>query len=626
MTEAVFNQTFQKALAAEDKTTARVALRQMFETTPNLTNAQLVLKYANEVGFRTTGEEFKVAILRAYTVEPLLPLLQASATLAGLNLRVQVGGFNTYVQDVLSPDSWLYSFGPQMIILALQGRDLLPRLWDRVTESSSGGTEMLVSSALADLGNLLDVLRSRCNASILLPTLDVPVYPRAGILDAQALWGDRAAVDAFNRSLREMAAAQTGVYIVDVEALAGRFGRARWYDDQKWNLARLPFAADALMEIAREYMRYVHVLSGRLCKVIAVDLDNTLWGGVVGEDGLDGIRLVSGHGGAAYLEVQRVLLDLYGRGILLAICSKNNIDDAMAVLERHPSMLLRPTHFAAVRINWEDKAQNLREIADELNLGLDSIAFVDDNPAERDRVLQELPEVHVLDLPENPLHYAQTIRQFPYFERLAVSTEDRERSRYYAEERQRREIRRVTTSIEDFYRSLDMEVEIGEADSKSIARIAQLTQKTNQFNLTSRRYSEQEISALRQQMQWRVYWLRSRDRFGDNGIVGVAIAKLDATTCLIDTLLLSCRVIGRTIEAAMLAEIAEEARGHGARFLRGYFIPTAKNAPAKDFYSLHGFTCEEATSDGASLWRLDMTEMMPKWPDWISRSGALRTA
>ena len=626
MTEADFSRTFEQALAAGDKTTARVALRHIFETRPNLTNAQLVLKYANELGFRTSGDQFKVAILRAYTVEPLVPLLQASATLAGLNLRIEVGGFNTYVQDILSPDSWLYFFRPQMIILAVQGRDLLPTVWDRATETSSTETEMQVSSAMTDLNNLLDVLRNRSNASILLPTVDVPVHPRSGILDAQTLWGDYAVIHAFNRSLREMAATQTGVYIVDVEGLAGRFGRTRWYDDQKWNLARLPFAADALTEIAREYMRYVHVLSGKLCKLVAVDLDNTLWGGVVGEDGLEAIRLGPGHDGAAYLEVQRVLLDLYRRGILLAICSKNNIDDAMAVLERHPRMLLRPAHFAAVRINWEDKAQNLRDIADELNLGLDSIAFVDDNPAERDRVLQELPEVHVVELPENPAVYAQILRKSPYFERLAVSTEDRERSRYYTEERRRREVRCGTTSIEDFYRSLDMEVEIGEADSGSISRIAQLTQKTNQFNLTTRRYSEQEILALAKQMQWRVCWLRSRDRFGDNGIVGVAIVKIDGTTCIIDTFLLSCRVIGRTMETAMLAEISKVAHAHGARFLEGRFIPTSKNAPAKDFYSLHGFTCEESSPSGASLWRLDMTEMMPKWPQWISRSGALQTA
>jgi len=612
------------AVAAGDKAAGVAALRRVFGDRPSLANAQLVLKHAKQLGGENAREEFKVAVLRAYTVEPMLPLLEAYAALAGLDLRVQVGEFNTYMQDILNPDSWLYSFLPRMIILAVQTRDLLPALCDRAAELTPADSNKLVDDALRQLRHLLDIVSSRCKASVIVPTLDIPPYPSAGILDAQAPWGQRAAIDAFNHGLREIAASATGVYVVDMEALAGRFGRSRWYDEQKWNMARLPFAADALPEIAREYFKYVHVLSGKLCKVVAVDLDNTIWGGIVGEDGMDGIQVGLDHRGAAYLQLQRVLLDIYHRGILLAICSKNNREEAMAVLEKHPRMLLRPSHFAAMRINWEDKARNLREIAAELNLGLDAIAFVDDNPAERDRVRQELPEVQVIELPDDPALYASTVAQCPYCERLSVSDEDRDRSRYYAQERQRRVAQLATNSLEDFYRSLKMDVEIGEATPESIPRIAQLTQKTNQFNVTTRRYSEQEITAMAQQTASRVYWLRSRDRFGDNGIVGVGIARLEGDTCTIDTLLLSCRVIGRTIETALLAEIATQARADGARYLEGRFVPTAKNAPAKDFYARHGFTRAEKDGNGASRWRLDLAQSVLNWPEWIDRAGVLQ--
>jgi FkbH-like protein len=248
-------------------------------------------------------------------------------------------------------------------------------------------------------------------------------------------------------------------------------------------------------------------------------------------------------------------------------------------LEAHPGMLLRSSHFAMIRINWEDKARNLRQIAQELNVGLDSIAFLDDDPVERDRVSRQLPEVQIIDLPEEPSLYADTLRQCPFLERLTLSQEDRGRSRYYIEERQRRALQQNTTSLEDFYRSLKMDAEICRANAESIRRIAQLTQKTNQFNLTTRRYSEQQILAMTERPDCRVYSAECRERFGDNGVVGVAIAQTQGSACEIDTFLLSCRVIGRTLEKAMLAHIAQEARTNGIRYLRRWFIPTAENQP-----------------------------------------------
>jgi FkbH-like protein len=285
----------------------------------------------------------------------------------------------------------------------------------------------------------------------------------------------------------------------------------------------------------------------------------------------------------------------------------------MEALSEHPGMLLRPRDFAALRINWNPKEQSLRELAAELNIGLDSIAFLDDNPVERQHIREQAPEVLVLDLPQDPMGYARAIRDCPWFERLALSDEDQRRGEYYAAQRERAELERTVTSKEDFFRSLEQVCEIGLVTDATLARVAQLTQKTNQFNLTTRRYTEQEIAALREAPDCRVWSLKVTDRYADNGLVGVAISKLADGVCEIDTFLMSCRVIGRTVETALLAKIAADAKEQGAAVLLGRFIPTKKNAPAADFYREHGF--EEAEE---GVWKLDLREASVTLPQWIT--------
>jgi FkbH-like protein len=281
-------------------------------------------------------------------------------------------------------------------------------------------------------------------------------------------------------------------------------------------------------------------------------------------------------------------------------------------------MLLKPEQFAALRINWNDKATSIREIAAELNIGLDAIAFLDDNPVEREWVRRQLPMVTVIELPPDPLLFAQTLRGTPMFERLSLSAEDRERGRYYAEQRSRTTLAEQAGSLEDFYRSLAMEIEIEHVTEATQLRVAQLTQKTNQFNLTTRRRSEQEIAALAAGREATVYTARVRDRFGDNGLVGVAIVHCRGDECEIDTLLLSCRVMGRTVETAFLATIAEEARDAGHRTLSGWYRPTAKNAVVEDLYRSHGFIAAEETATGVR-WSLDLTTADLRTPPWIVR-------
>jgi len=300
----------------------------------------------------------------------------------------------------------------------------------------------------------------------------------------------------------------------------------------------------------------------------------------------------------------------------------------MEAIAKHPGMLLRAKHFAALRINWTDKSQNLREIAEELNVGIDALAFLDDNPFEREQVRAALPEVTVIDLshndlPKNPLEYAAAVRNCAVFERLTLSAEDQQRTEMYVAQKQRAGAEQSFQSKEDFFRFLEQEAELEPVSNLTLARIAQLTQKTNQFNLTTRRYTEPQIAEMAKQAEWQIFSIRVRDRFGDHGLVGVAIAHDQGDECEVDTFLLSCRVIGRTVETALLAHLAESAAQRGRKRLVGWFLPTKKNAPARDFYQQHGFERKEV-NDSGSLWTLDLKTSTLRCPEWIKLKTGVR--
>lgn len=578
-------------------------------------SASFIISRFSKLKLAVPLRRFKLAVLRSFTIEPILPVLRAIGLLAGLDIEIRLGAFNAHWQELLDPASWLAGFAPDAVWLAVQGRDLAPRLWGHFTELDESQVHNRAAETLANYGQPIASYRGRHATPIVIHNFQLPAIPSNGVFDAQQMNGQVATFAQMNRGLVELVSQFRNVYVLDYDGLVRRRGEDAFGDPIKWATTRMPLAAREWIHLAREWLRFLCPLSGRVCKVLAVDLDNTLWGGVVGEDGFDGIQLDDQYPGVAYRDVQRALLDLHRRGIILAICSKNNPDDAMDVIDRHPGMLLRKEHFAATRINWAEKAQNLREIAADLNVGFDSIAFLDDNPAEREAVRRQLPEATVIELPLDPMGFASAVHQSPYFERLELSSEDRDRGRFYAEQRERVELRQSTTSLEDFYCSLAMKVEIEPLSSKTLKRAAQLTQKTNQFNLTTRRYTEEQLAQLIPP-KWGAFALRARDRFGDSGLVGLAILKFEADVAEIDTFLLSCRVIGRTIETALLAALAKVAADRRAAKLIGRYVPTPKNEPAREFYPSHGFN-RVGDEQGESRWELPMPEQSLKCPDWI---------
>jgi FkbH-like protein len=599
-------------------------LAELWRRDPASGTASFVTSRLEHLRDKVVLAKFKLVILRSFTVEPIVPLLRAEAFAGGIDLEVHVGDFNTYVQDLLDGQSSLYRFAPNAAVLAVRTDQAAPELWrdfaDLAPEAAQAGAERVVHGYEQWIG----AFRKHSQAALIIHSLERPSIPSLGVLDSQSEAGQSGLIRQINRELRRIAAGFHGVYSLDYDALVARHGSEHWHDERKWLTARLPIATGYLLQMAREWMRFIVSLSGRIAKVLVVDLDNTLWGGVIGEDGMAGIKVGPEYPGAAYQALHRALLDLSRKGILLAVCSKNNLDDAMEALEKHPGMLVRAKHFAAMRINWTDKAQNLREIAAELNVGIDSLAFLDDNPFEREQVRAALPEVTVIDLPKNPLEYAAAVRNCAAFERLTLSAEDQQRTEMYAAQKQRTGAEQTFQSKEDFFRFLEQEAELEPVSDLTLARVAQLTQKTNQFNLTTRRYTEAQIAEMAKKPDWHIFSIRVRDRFGEHGLVGVAITHDVGEQCEVDTFLLSCRVIGRTVETALLAHLAESAVQHGRKRLEGWFLPTKKNAPARDFYEQHGFELQ-ATSCEGSLWTLDLKSSKLRCPDWIKLKVATET-
>jgi FkbH-like protein len=604
------------ALADGDPAGARAFAGAYWRASPNASTARYLTARLDGLWPSARVIDHRVAILRSFTVEPVLPLLEAEAALAGCRLAAWAGEFGAYGQEILDPGSGLYAHAPDTVVVAVQTRDLSPALWSGFAGLSDAAVQEEIAAAAANLGDLVEALRGRTAANILVHNLEPPLRRNAGLLDARRPVGQAEAIAAVNRVLAERLGALPDAYLLDYADLQARYGRARFVSEKKWATAKLPLSVDAIGWLAREWWRHISLFALPRAKVLALDLDNTLWGGVIGEDGLAGLKLSDEYPGVFYRNLQRAVLDIARRGVILAVVSKNNEADALRVFDEHPGMLIRREHLSGMRINWEPKAANLIALAEELNLGLDAFVFVDDNPAEREAVRRSLPEVIVPDLGDDPSAYADILRDLPALERLSASAEDGERARYYAQDRERRDLMAKTENLADFLASLDIGVSIAPVDAMSLPRAAQLTQKTNQLNTTTRRYTESQLAERLATPGWAGYVLSASDRFGDNGVVGVAIVHTEGGVCDIDTLLLSCRVIGRQIETAFLAFLATRARETGAEQLQGWFLPTAKNAPARAIYEQAGLTCVRQDGE-AQLWSLSLSPSAIETPPWI---------
>jgi FkbH-like protein len=513
-----------------------------------------------------------------------------------------------YRQALQDEKSSLVDFKPDALLFAFDAGHLFgfenPAM-------SPADADTLVEATAQRIHGLWQLARVRFAGQLLQQTV-LPVVPRLLGMNEHRLPGSVAyLVDRLNWRLTALADAAS-VDMVDLNRSVLNDGLAAWHDPVLWNRAKQEISPLAGMAYGDLVMRAVGARYGRSAKCLVLDLDNTLWGGVIGDDGLEGIRLGQGSAmGEAFVAFQRYVRALAGRGIILAVCSKNDDENARAPFQRHPDMVLKLEDIACFVANWSDKAANLRFIAERLNIGMDSLVFVDDNPFERNIVRRELPMVSVPEMPEDPSLYSQCIADAGYFEALHVTPEDFERGGQYRANIAREDLRASHTDVEGYLRSLEMDLRWQPFDKVGLQRIVQLINKTNQFNLTTRRYTDADIQEIMQTVGAMTLQLRLLDTFGDNGIIGVVIGRPKKDAIVLDTWLMSCRVLGRQVEEATMNLVASEASKLGATRLIGEYIPTKKNAMVRDHYQKLQFTKLDSQNDGASTWSLNLTEYQP---------------
>jgi FkbH-like protein len=549
--------------------------------------------------FAASGQKtVRVALLGQCTTSWLLASLTATAWGQGMALTITEGGYDTILQDLvaLTPGSQ----APEVIIL-------LP--WSARLLASKGAAEDRIGQEVDFWSQTRQLASSRLGARLVQVGYDWVIPGPLGYCMAGQPGGSLDLVRCVNAGLR--AGLPADAFFVDLEAVSGTMGRASFYDMRRYYWTKQPFSEPGTKLLAEHLAAGIRAVTTGPKKVLALDLDNTVWGGVVGEVGPHGIALGESADGEAFRALQAHAKGLAERGIVLTAVSKNNTEDAREPFQTNSDMILKLDDFGAWEVNWEPKGRTLARAAETLNLGIDSFVFVDDNPAEREQVRQAQPEVLVVEIPEEPAEYVRALQAGLWFEATSLTSEDRERSTQYVTEKKRRELQQSFTSMDDYLRSLEMIGEIKPIDDADLLRVVQLFAKTNQFNLTTRRHSREDVLALTAQRRSVHMTLRVRDRFGDHGLIGLLVgvaAEQDAQALRIDSWLMSCRVIGRTVEEFCFQETARSARQLGYRQLIGEYIPTKKNALVATLYERLGFRKQQTVDDGTVLYTFDLIQ------------------
>ena len=600
-----------KALCTADGPVAGGDLLALARVALNIDQLIQLDRAVGKIGERLDAKRLtplRVALMVDGTTDYLAPALRASGLRHGLSIETYAPDFGQALAEAMHPDGPLAAFKPEVALVASDYRSLglaMPQM---------EGDASAISAAVQKLGQIAAGV-ARLGATPMLQTVPAPADPWLGHLDAGRAGSPTGQVAAVNARLREIAA-KHGAPIFDADALAASVGRDAWQDDAYWHRAKLAFSPDLVPLWADHAARILGALRGKSRKCLVLDLDNTLWGGVIGDDGLDGIRLGQGSAdGEAYLAIQRYALDLKKRGVVLAVVSKNEDDAARKPFREHPEMLLKEDDIAVFIANWTDKASNIAHVAKVLNIGTDALAFLDDNPAERARVRQMLPEVAVPEVGDDPSTYPRVLAQSGLFETVALSADDAKRAAQYAENAKRAAAMEEIGDYDDYLASLDMRCDLAPFDAVGRARIAQLVNKSNQFNLTTRRYTEADIAGFETNPGVFDLQVRLTDRFGDNGMISVVMFHKGREEWVCDTWLMSCRVLKRRVEEAVLASVVTAAREAGAKRLVGDYQPSEKNRMVAGHFESLGFVPAGETEGGGTRWVLDLdTYTLPDLP------------
>jgi len=529
----------------------------------------------------------KIAVLGDSATQLLIQAIRGAGYDEGLDLELWEADFNQVERQVFDPQSELYGFQPEMVILFRSSHKLLGRYNKLKPEQHAA----LADTELQLIRELLESLSAQLNVPV--------IYYNYTEID-DAVFGNYAAqtpssfifqLRKLNYELMQLAASGSNLYLCDLSSIQNRMGKPIFFSPSVYINTEMVLSIDALPAVAARTVDLIATLKGRIRKCVILDLDNTTWGGIIGDDGLENIQVGSLGIGKAFSEFQYWVKKLKHRGIIVAVCSKNNEDTAKEPFEKHPDMVLKLDDIAVFTANWENKADNIRGIQNILNIGFDSMVFLDDNPFERNIVRENIPGIIVPELPEDPAEYLEFLYGLNLFETVAFTAEDAERTKLYQVEAQRSSIQQKFTNEDDFLQSLDMVSKVEPFNKFNTPRVAQLSQRSNQFNLRTVRYTESDIEALATSADHLAFSFTLGDKFGDNGMIGVIILqKEDKDTAFIDTWFMSCRVLKRGMEQFMLNTIVSAAKEKGYVYLKGEYIPTAKNGMVKDHYEQLGFT------------------------------------
>jgi FkbH-like protein len=576
----------------------------------SLPQAQRLAAHAETL--ESAAPPLRLGIIHTYTSDLLDPWLALAGALQGVKVHIYHAPYGLALQEAHA-HSGLVAHKPDLTLLLLQREDLHPDLARPLGGFDPEQQDELRREVRERLLGIVAQFRAHPVGQLVITLLPSALAPGLGVYDAQSersesAWWARLKADVA-QGLRESVRASL---FLDLDEVLQHLGRASFFDRRYWYSARFPFTTEGAREISRRVVGLGAISKFPRAKVIVLDADNTLWGGIIGEDGMNGIALGPDYPGNTFVDFQRRLLAFQQRGFILALCSKNNPADVDQVFAEHPHQVLQDRHFAARRVNWLPKVENLVALAEELNLGLDSFVFVDDSPHECAAVRHGLPQVEVIQTPERPVDIPGCLDHVARLEVLSLTAEDLAKTDLYAEERQRRESREVAestgTGLQEYLASLKMRMRVGLDESEQVARLSQLTQKTNQFNLTTRRYDEQQIQELIRDPSWVVAQFSLADVFGDSGLVGLALFHIvSPQSAELDTFLMSCRVIGREAESAFLEALLRHLAGRGVAEVLARYESTKKNDLVKDFLPEQAF---EKCADGR--YRRDLRKVPPK--------------
>jgi FkbH-like protein len=590
-------------MAAADVTASSDILREMRHpiTPANILRKRHVLK--KELLKQSNLFPLRIAILGGSTTTEVKSTLELFLLAQGIQPSFYESGYNRYSEDVLFENPDLWKFEPNVVFIHTNWRNVsaLPELTE--TEEQ---VEQRIQQEVSRFDALWNKIHSDLNALVIQNNFDLPHLRPLGNLEASEISGRIHFLSRLNAEFAKHARQQAWLLINDIHYLCAEVGLHAWHADTYWYNFHMAVSPAGTVALAQNVAGIIKAAYGRSKKCLVLDLDNTLWGGVVGDDGVQNLVLGRDHpSGEAFLDFQRYVKNLRQRGVILAVCSKNDIENAKAGFS-HPDSILTLDDFSAFKANWNPKPENIREIAAELKIGLDSLVFVDDNPVERALVTEQLPEVATPEIGSHVARYAQVIEAERYFEAPRIVADDLNRSTYYSSNAQRSASQAAYRDYGEFLASLEMTAEIAPFSAVYLERITQLINKTNQFNLTTRRYTGTEVEAIAHDPGYISLYGRLIDKFGDNGLVSVLVGRIHNDKVEIDLWLMSCRVLNREMELAMFDYLVKECRDRGIREIAGLYIPSKKNGMVAEHYRTLGFAPGERDEDGRQYFHYDL--------------------